>query len=61
MILPVGTYLFSCSHDSPYAVQQAKDYCHDLGITADDIKIIKVDGKVEVITRREIPWPEKRL
>lgn len=51
MITP-GFILYA-SNDSPDSVQEARDYIKAQGLTADDVRLIKVDGQVRVVAKRK--------
>lgn len=56
-----NTALFT-THDDPdcEGVTAAREYIMNLGYTKDDVKLVKRDGVVQVITRREILWPPEK-
>lgn len=52
-MLSEGTTLYH-SDDSEQSIKEAREYCKNNGYGKEDVKIIKKDGFVMVITRREI-------
>jgi len=55
MILPPGYILFSGTQDDAM-IKQARAFCHEHGLTADDIKITKDGSTVSVQAKRDISW-----
>jgi hypothetical protein len=59
---PPDTALFT-THDDPdcEGVIAAREYIMNLGYTADDVKLVRKGGVIQVITKREILWqPENQ-
>ena len=52
-----GTVPFWVS-DSEDAIDRAKDYCRTRGLTPADVKIVKRDGAVMVVVKRECKLKE---
>lgn len=50
-----NTALFTGT-DCEEAVTEAREYIKKYGYTAEDVKLVKRDGVVQVITKREIVW-----
>lgn len=42
------------SNDSPESIQDAKQYIHAHKLTRDDVRLIKKEGEVMVISKRDL-------
>ncbi len=56
----VNTALFTGA-DCEEAIAEARAYIKKYNYTADDVKLVKRDGVVQIITKREIVWQKKNL
>ena len=56
MPLEPGTVMYA-SDDSPESITEAREYIKRMGLTADDVRLIKKDGQVLAIAKRMI-WDE---
>ena len=48
----VRDWVLYASDDSPESVKEAREYIKAQGFTADDVRLIKVDGQVRVVAKR---------
>lgn len=55
-----NTALFT-GPDDDCAQQEARAYIKEHGYTADDVKLVRRDGVIQVITKREIMWQRAKL
>lgn len=53
MQLEVGYVLFAATWE---AIDEARDYIKRMGLTADDVRIVRSDDGINVKTKREIEW-----
>lgn len=52
-----GAALFTTEDDADCeGVTAAREYIAIHGYTAEDVKIVRRDGMIQVITRKDIPW-----
>ena len=54
--LEPGTVMYA-SDDSPESIAEAREYIKRMGLTADDVRLIRKGGQVLVIAKRRI-WDE---
>lgn len=52
MTMPPGFVPFWIS-DGPDAAEQAKEFCRTRGLGSSDVKIVREDGAVKVVVKRE--------
>lgn len=50
-------HILYASDDSPESITEAREYIKRMGLTADDVRLIKKDGQVLAVTKRRI-WDE---
>lgn len=48
-----GDQPFWCPVSEPDAVDRAKEFCRSRKLTPDDVKIVKRDGHVRVVVKRD--------
>jgi ribosomal protein L36 len=48
-----NTVLFCCSDDTPECIALARDWVKDKQLTAEDVRLVKRDGVVCVLAKRE--------
>jgi len=59
VMIPSGFILYA-SDESAESITQARAYISREGLTADDVKLIKVEGQVRVVSRRRL-WDAQDL
>lgn len=52
-MIPAGFVLYA-SDESEASITQAREYIRREGLTADDVKLIKVDQQVRVVAKLEL-------
>ena len=50
-------HILYASDDSPESIAEAREYIKRMGLTADDVRLIRKGGQVLVIAKRRI-WDE---
>ena len=53
MPLEPGTVMYA-SDDSPESIAEAREYIKRMGLTADDVRLIRKNEQVLVVTKRRI-------
>lgn len=54
--MPRGQILFCCSQDTEECISKAKNYISENNLTADDVRIVRIDGCILVKTKQEVEW-----
>lgn len=54
-----GVVLFA-SDTTPEAIQEARAYIAKFHLTADDVRLIKVEDQVRVVTKRPVTLEERK-
>lgn len=52
-MIQTGTVMYA-SDDSPESITEAREYIKRMGLTAEDVRLIRKDGQVLVIAKRRI-------
>lgn len=52
--VPPNYTILSASPDDERSIEIAKEHVREMRLTSDDVKIVKRDGVVHVITKREV-------
>jgi len=54
MTYPIDTVLFCVTETDETAIDAAKAYIKEHGLTSSDVRLVRTDGTVQVIAKREI-------
>lgn len=52
-MIPAGFTLYACG-DHPDSITQAKDYIRRMCLTGLDCRLIRVEGQIRVVSKREL-------
>lgn len=53
MTLPPGFIMYA-STDTPEALTEAREYIAREGLTSEQVRLIRVDGQIRVVTKMEV-------
>lgn len=57
-IMPRGQILFCCSQDTEECIYEAKNYILENNLTAENVRIVRIEGCILVKTKQEVEWKQ---